>query len=204
MLEWMKGFALLVVAACGCAVAPVPEVIPVREATVEVGRFRVPAPRGSGWGMVRVGDRTVRFTRTLAHLESPVGAVEIAVGQAEAGADDPRDEEALAAAVVEGELRTMQREGVKSGLYQLLSVERGVDTVGGRKLHGMRYETKADTVTTESAFRLWFPPDFPSTGRFYWMLATVSHARGAPYSVARADPSEGVKMLAGLAPASPR
>ena len=190
--------ALLLLA---CATAPVGPKLTQR--TLDFQSYAVDAPAGDEWGLREIdrARQAVAFQRaTVAVMAGQVSATTVIavfeVPIAPAGWD--LGEEQHADRYRDNEIRIMNEEGVKKGQYALRNVRKGLETVAGRKLYSLRYETVTGNWFTggkESAAVLFLhvPPDLATRHAFYGFLITAITVKGSIYSTSLdLKPIEGV------------
>ncbi|BDG02327.1 hypothetical protein [Anaeromyxobacter oryzae] len=185
----LRGAGIMTVLVAACATAPTGE--GPAGAFVTFTSYTVPVPEGGGWGVARdPSAEAVSFRRATPAppTGSDVATTEVRVFKVPIPEDAATlGEDALADAFLEQEHRIMLEQGVARGLYRLGTVARGVETIAGRRLHTMRYETETPGPgwmprKGQSALFLYFPPDYPARRAFYGFLIVESWEKGNMYA----------------------
>jgi ankyrin repeat protein len=143
--------------------------------TIDMGAYSVKAPLGEGWGAeVSKGKGTVDFIRAKKRALGILGGGTVikVFGNVifpegwhlseEEAADDYRNKEE----------QDMIEKGVKTEVFKLEDVKKGITTIDGRKLYFMSYKTipAQKYVAQEAVLYLYFPPDFKKTRVFFGFL----------------------------------
>jgi hypothetical protein len=157
----------------------------VTERKFEFSSYSVDAPEGGDWGVVELDPRAERvvFQQATVHVVSGrvMGTFLVHVFRVPVAPEGwGKSEEEHATAYRDNEERIMNEQGVQKGRYTLKNVRKGVETVGGKKLYFMHYETVSGTwfsgkTETESVLYLYFPPDYyPAQHAFFGFLTSVA------------------------------
>ena len=101
-------------------------------------------------------------------------------------------EEEVANYIRDMEIRTMMKEDVEKGKYELEDIEKDVRNVEGKKLYRMSYTAKRGSSAgsyllqkplVEAAFYVYFPSNFTITHKCYKFLITEAYKPGRPVTV---------------------
>ncbi len=193
---WGAVFLALLVTSCAGPSGGEPEQGP---SIVDAGAFTVCPPPGKGW-LTQIDRKKglVKFHQPAKTITGGQKSTSIQVFHNGLRQDaGPRTEQEAA-----DELRALEEQsliqGVLRGEYKLGTVEKGVTTIGDKKLHTLSYKTTKGTVfpnlgpasAAEAVLFLYFPPDFSSSRRFFSILMVEAYQKGALASVdfSRAEP----------------
>jgi hypothetical protein len=175
--------------------------------TVHMRSFSVVRPAGKGWDMsVDSAQTSVTFARQRSALFNPVQVTTMSVfaNGIMAGMRLP-DADAVAADFLAEEERIMN-EDVSRGEYRLEDVRQSIDSIGGRRVHTIRFRKvmsvwKYGRWAEEAALHVWFPDDFAASRRFYCFLMSEYYLRGGLN--VKVDLTQIEPLIASLVPRSP-
>lgn len=169
---------------------------PVAWGVYDAGGYRVTAPPGPGWALK--GDwreRNILFGR-----RQPLAAILVGVSPA-LGPEGMDDEDELAGAYFVGRAERDVILTLPTGLRAVASGERGLELTGGRRLLWAVYTVLPGPPGgpgLESVAYVWFPPDFATTGWFFFVVCT----REAAPSTAAADREACLGVARSLTPSA--
>jgi hypothetical protein len=160
--------------------------------TINADSYTVASPPGGNWE-VQIEKDMITFLKLKKWWTGRVlGSTLIKTFRNEVSpAGWQMSEEEVASDFRNNEEKIMREKGVKKGLYELTDVQKGMETVGDKKLYAMHYKKTIDLPggvwehgsaahrAQEAVLYLYFPSDFKVRHIFYGFLISEDYEQGS-------------------------